>query len=182
MCRARLPFKVDPALHKERAMSTVRESQPRELLFACPFVDHTPSTACAEVTQDERELATMLIAFRPGGGVVSGEALANLLRPHHDQPISVVARWLVGRRILSIDWRGQTLIPLFQFDRHTMKPRSGVFDVIRELADAFDDWEMNLWFATPSSWLAETSPVSMLDSHPAAVLQAARTDRYVALG
>lgn len=155
---------------------------PGELLFASPFVDWPPSPVCPAPTQAEREFAAMLVAFRLGGGIVSGEGLARLLRVRHDQPVSLVARWLVGRSILSLDWRGQTWIPLFQFDRDTMKPRTCVFDIVRELAAAFDDWEMSLWFATPSTWLGDVAPLSMLDRDPRAVLRAAQADRYIALG
>lgn len=145
--------------------------------------DGVPSRLRREDDWNERELVTMLSAYRPLGGVVSGDDLAAILRDHHPQPISVVARWLVRRSILSFSWRGQTLIPLFQFERSTMCPRSDVLAIIRELQDAFNNWEVALWFATPNAWLDDsTRPVTMVGSDPQAVLRAAQADRYIVLG
>jgi hypothetical protein len=32
------------------------------------------------------------------------------------KPISLVARWIISRTVISFGWRSQTLLPLFQFD------------------------------------------------------------------
>lgn len=147
------------------------------------LLDGTPPRFMREDEWNERELVTMLTAFRPVGGVVSGDDLAAILRDHHPQPISVVARWLVRRSILSFGWRGQTLIPLFQFERASMCPRTEVLAIIRELHDAFNDWEVALWFATANAWLENSArPVTTIDSDAQAVLRAAQADRYIALG
>ena len=146
------------------------------------FLDGAPSQLVHKDDWNERELVAMLAAYRLCGGVVGGDQLAAILREHHPQPISVAARWLVRRSILSFSWRGQTLIPLFQFERTTMCARAGVVAVVRELRDAFNDWEMSLWFATPNSWLDNVCPVSVVCSEPQAVLRAAQADRYIALG
>jgi hypothetical protein len=150
---------------------------------AALFLDDTASRLLRADAWTERELVSMLTAYRPVGGVVSGDDLAAILRDHHPQPISVVARWLVRRAILSFSWRGQTLIPMFQFERSSMCPRSDVLAVIRELRDAFDDWEVALWFATPNTWLDNHArPVTLVDSDPQAVLRAAQADRYIVIG
>lgn len=146
------------------------------------FPDGAQSRHMPEGDWNERELVTMLTAYRPVGGVLSGDDLAAILRSHHPQPISVVARWLVRRSILSFGWRGQALIPLFQFERATMCPRVEALAVIRELKDAFNDWELALWFATPNAWLDNACPVTKVCSEPGAVLRVARADRYIVLG
>jgi hypothetical protein len=160
--------------------------------YALPFNEpFHPSTFVADAPQqpapwtgerEEKQFVAMLSAFRLGGGVVSGDDLSALVRSHHDQPVSIVARWLVNRSILCFDWHGQTLIPLFQFDRSTMQPLPVVLAVLRELNGTFNDWEMSLWFAQPNSWLANEPPVLALRSDPLAVLQAAQADRFIALG
>lgn len=157
-----------------------------------PRFAHTPDSLLAnrpmrslppwDRDREERQLVAMLVAFRPGGGVVSGDELAQLLRPQYDQSVSVVARWVVQRTIVSLSWRGQTLIPLFQFDRECMQLRVGLTCVVRELSDAFDDWDLGLWFTQPNCWLNDATPAEAMAGDPAMVLQAARTDRFIALG
>jgi hypothetical protein len=145
-----------------------------------PPVPGTAATSTDAI--EEQELVFMLTAYRPAGGVVGGDDLATMLRGHHTQPLSVVAGWLVRRSILSFHWRGQTLIPLFQFERSGMCPRADVIATLQELRDAFDDWEVALWFATPNAWLDYARPVVVVDRDPRSVLSAAQADRFVVLG
>lgn len=131
--------------------------------------------------QDQR-WAELLATLRQAGGVVTPDDLAALMRPHHDQPVSLIARWLKQRTVLSVGWRGQTFIPLCQFDRQTMQPREDFLRVLHELIDAFDDWELLSWLAEPNAWLGGQAPALCLDADLARVLQAARADRFIAKG
>ncbi|MFZ5548435.1 MAG: hypothetical protein ACOZJX_07050 [Pseudomonadota bacterium] len=131
--------------------------------------------------QGERS-AELLATLRQSGGVVTPDQLAGLLRPHHAQPVSAIARWLRQRTILSVGWRGQTFIPLCQFHPCTMQPREEFVGVLRELADAFDDWELVSWLAEPNDWLDGRAPASCLSSDFERVLHAARADRFIAKG
>jgi hypothetical protein len=121
-------------------------------------------------------------AFRSSGGVVSTGTLIMMLRRRSDQPISLLARWLVNRNVISFKSNGQTLLPTFQFDWLTGAVRPGVIGALAELRGAFDDDETAAWFAQPNSSLFGDSPVNLIDKDPAAVLEAARTDRFVAMG
>jgi hypothetical protein len=121
-------------------------------------------------------------AFRSSGGVVSTDVLTMMLRLRSDQPISLLARWLVNRDVISFNVNGQTLLPTFQFDWPTGTVRPGVLGALAELRDAFDDDEVAAWFAQPNSSLLGDSPVNLVDKNPAAVLEAARIDRFVAMG
>jgi hypothetical protein len=121
-------------------------------------------------------------AFRRSGGVVSTDALTMMLRRRSDQPISLLARWLVNRDVISFKSSGQTLLPTFQFDWLTGSVRPGVLGALAELRGAFDDDEIAAWFAQPNSSLFGDSPVNLIDQDPAAVLEAARIDRFVAMG
>ena len=160
-------------MHPVQTLST-RKTTP-------PGPGRLPGHARGEHVQ-ERELALMLAVLRPDGGVVSGDQLATLLRGHGEQPVSTVARWVVQRSILSLGWQGQTLIPLFQFDRVSMQPRPQVVAIIRELAGAYDDWEMALWFTRPNAWLDDEVPVKRVRTDPASVLKAAQADRFIVRG
>lgn len=126
--------------------------------------------------------AELLATLRHGGGVVTPDQLAALMRPHHDQPVSVIARWLKQRAILSVGWRGQTFIPLCQFVAHTMQPREDFRCLLQELTDAFDDWELLFWLAEPNAWLDGQAPSLCLDQDFERVLHAARADRFIAKG
>jgi hypothetical protein len=136
-------------------------------------------------TQDRLEVQQFVLmerAFRPGGGLVGGDELARLLRSRFWQPISVLARWIVGREVVSFEWQSNTMLPLFQFDLSTMTVRPRVADVLREITDVFDDWEVALWFAQPNAWLDDHAPVAVLELDSQAVLDAARADRFIARG
>lgn len=148
-------------------------------------ITHSVARASGRVPHElaqEQELALMLAAFKPDGGVVSGDQLAALLRDHGEQPMSTVARWVVRREILCLGWQGQTLIPLFQFDRVTLQPRAWVAAVIRELTGVYDDWDIGLWFARPNAWLSDETPAQWLRTDPDGVLKAAQADRFAFRG
>ncbi len=127
-------------------------------------------------------LCDMQRAFRATGGLVSGDRLADMLRSRVDQPISLLARWIVDGRVISFEARGATWLPLFQFDPDGVDVTDGVRRVLGELRGVFDNWELVQWFATPNTWLDGASPVDVIADDPQAVVQAARTDRFVAAG
>jgi len=130
----------------------------------------------------DRPIAGMLAAFAQSGGVASGDEVACLLRHGSSQPISLLARWIVARKVVSFSWRAQTLLPLFQFDFGGVAVKVCVQRVIAELAPVFDDWDMAIWFAQPNSWLAGAAPADLVARDLPAVLEAARADRFIAKG
>ena len=129
-----------------------------------------------------RRYLAILDEFEATGGVVTGDELAAWARSWADQPLSIVARWLVQREVTNFKWQGTTYIPLFQFDCQGKARRDGLQDTISQLACAFDDWEMAEWFALPNVWLGDASPASRLAHDPAGVVGAACADRFVAMG
>jgi len=124
----------------------------------------------------------VLHAFQRTGGLVSGHELTFLLRGRTSQPISMLARWIVERRVVSFEWHGETLLPMFQFDRADMSVHRDVAAILDELEGTFDDWELATWFALPNAWLKDRSPVDVLALDPNAVRHAARADRFIARG
>jgi hypothetical protein len=124
----------------------------------------------------------MIQTYQRTGGLVTCDEAAMLLGRHRDQPISVLARWIVARDVVSFAWRAETLVPLFQFEIADMTLRRGAREVMAELAGAFDDLDLAAWFASPNCWLGDVAPVVMIETNQPAVLQAARADRYLARG
>ncbi|MCX2864952.1 hypothetical protein OOZ63_24275 [Paucibacter sp. PLA-PC-4] len=120
--------------------------------------------------------------FHDTGGLVSTDELLALLRERYQQPISVLARWIVDRQVVSFEARGERWLPLFQFETGSLVVRLGVEQSIRELHDVVDEGELAEWFATSNTWLRDASPASMVSIDPAAVIDAARADRFVATG
>lgn len=130
----------------------------------------------------DEQSAFLQSAFQRSGGLASSDHMALFLRSHCDQPVSMLARWIVRRQLVGFVWRSQTLIPMFQVDLQHCSVRAGIPETIAELTDAFDDVETITWFATPNSWLSGAAPADLVASDMQAVLQAARADRFVALG
>lgn len=119
-------------------------------------------------------------SFRANGGIASADEVTAMLGKHTDQPISMLARWIVGREVLNFDWRAHKMLPLFQFELRTMTLRPSVTDVISELVPVLNDWELALWFARPNGWVHDAAPVETIDVDARAVYDAARADRYLA--
>ena len=71
---------------------------------------------------------------------------------------------------------------MFQFELRDLSVKQGPRKVLAELSPVLDGWALAAWFARPNSWLNDRSPVDTLDSNLAAVLAAARADRFVASG
>jgi hypothetical protein len=165
-------------LYRERSPSP-------EVIPACETRSrYRPGPATASSRHDEADVQHLMMVdvYRRTGGLVGGAEVALLLRPHSTQPLSLLARWIVTRRLVSYVWQSEILVPLFQFDRHDMSVRRDTSQVVDELADTFDDWELATWFAQSNSWLQGAAPVELIDVDQQAVLQAARADRFVARG
>jgi hypothetical protein len=116
------------------------------------------------------------------GGVVTGDEAATRLSRYQDQSVSVIARWIVGRKVLSFPWRSELMVPLFQFHKHDMSLRPAVAQVISELVGALNDFELAQWFARPNGWLGGAEPVIMIEANVPAVVQAARACRHLLKG
>ena len=117
--------------------------------------------------------------LRASGGLLGADDIVALLMERMDQPISRLAHWIVDREVLGFQWQGRMVLPRFQFDLSTMTPCPSVAAVLRELVPALSDWEICVWFVTPNAWLADASPFEAMASDAAAVVDAARGERYL---
>ncbi len=133
-------------------------------------------------TTEDFQYREMERAFHSTGGIVSSQEVTALLSARTSQPISLLARWIVAHDVLSFEWRSLIMLPLFQFDLHSMTVRGAVVDVIRELVPAITEWDAALWFSQPNAWLGNSAPVDTIDVDPRAVFEAARAERYLVRG
>lgn len=121
-------------------------------------------------------------AFAGTGGWVTGNELADLIlrqrldddTPLVSQPISLVARWIVSGRVITIGTPWGDMLPLFQFDLRRAEVRPGVAMVCTELQGALDDADLALWFVTPNEWLGGEVPALALRTRLPQVRRAAR--------
>lgn len=155
---------------------------PRAALhFSCPR--HGPAPAgLPAMSIEASQYIEMEASFRSRRGLASSERVTELLRRYEDQPVSRLARWIVDRDVLSVEWSSRLMLPLFQFDPASMLPRLEVREVIRELAPVLGDWSLTLWFARPHALLGGAVPVDAIDSDPEAVFDAARAERFLVRG
>ncbi len=131
---------------------------------------------------EDRQHEVMRAVFTCTGGCATEVAVARQLGRRSTRLPSTLMTWIADRTIVSFPWRSHTYVPLFQFCPDDMSPRREVTEVVRELADVFDDWEMAFWFAQSNSWLEGLAPAEIIVHDPAAVHAAARADRYIARG
>ena len=120
--------------------------------------------------------------FRSTGGAITDDELLILLSKRWEQPISVLARWIVERHVVHFRIGSQIMLPLFQFDleNHVVLPSVG--KVIAQLRDSFDDQDLAQWFAMSNCWLDEASPAETIARNFPAVLEAARADQFAVEG
>jgi hypothetical protein len=134
----------------------------------------------------DRRFVGMLRAFRSTGGLLRGDEVSELISYHRQsdasQSISRLARQIATREVVSFEWRGERWLPLFQFQLSDMSLREPVRQVAAELAPVMDGWALANWFATANAWLGQRTPVEALKDDVSSVIQAARAERYVALG
>jgi hypothetical protein len=133
---------------------------------------------------EHEQFAYMQEALRPHGGMILSEAAVEIAREFCEQPISRLARWIVDGAIVTLLWHGRTWVPMFQLQthKHDLALRIGCVRAVAELREAFDDWEIVVWFATPNGWLNDQAPVAMLNHDESRVVEAARADRFIARG
>ena len=130
----------------------------------------------------ESRTAAMVQVYERTGGLVRSEQVLFLLRRRSSQALSLLARWIVDQCVVTFEWQGDRLVPMFQFDLADMSIRPEAAAVLVELAGTFDDWELARWFAEPNAWLQGRTPADALQADSQAVLDAARADRFVARG
>ena len=147
---------------------------------------HPTAVEAPMAPQDEisarSEFAGMESAYARHGGMLRSEEVIRHMRDHWDQPISVLAKWIVARAMITIDWRYDILIPMFQLDPRSRGLRPGCREIISELKDVMDDWEIAGWFAASNPWLGGLTPVDVLASSWREAFQAARVARFIARG
>jgi hypothetical protein len=165
-------------IRRVSATSFHAEARPRAIAdLPSPVPGHAIEATWAAVQQ--RRFAALHAALARHGGCIPADAVCTLMRPHWDQPLSRVARWIAQREVACVPWRGQLWVPLFQFERPSLDVVPAAADVVCTLRGVYDDWELAEWFARPNDLLAGRCPAAHLSTAPGEVKEAARTDRFI---
>jgi len=130
----------------------------------------------------DHDFIMMHAVYRASGGIARADELAGSLEEHACGDFVGLARLIVSRQIFSFQWHDSFWVPMFQFDRRSLHVKAGPRQVLHELTTVFDGWTLATWFAQPNGWLKEHRPIDLLDSKLAAVVEAARADRFIAAG
>jgi hypothetical protein len=118
-------------------------------------------------------------SFLASGGVATAEEVSLLLRRHCEQPLSQLARWIVGRSVIHFERNGQMLLPLFQFNVDDMSLLPAVPSTLAHLDPTLDANETARWFVTPNAELDGDQPVRRMASDAESVIAAARAHQLV---
>ncbi len=138
----------------------------------------TPSAAIPLRRRDDVALIELMETYGAHGGLATTDELISLMRPHWRQPISILSKWVLGRRVVSFNWRTQLLLPMLQFEHPRMNPNQAVADCSIELGVFMDDQSFAEWFVRPCEWLGQRMPLSLLVDDPDAVIDAAGRTRF----
>ena len=142
-------------------------------LIGSPKATSAPLVPARLRRRDDAIALDLLEGYGRRGGLATGDELALRLREHWRQPISVVARWVVARKVISFGWRGQLLLPLFQFEFPRGNPHPGVVEAAMALHETMDELAVAAWFLRPQPWLGGAAPADRVVDDPRAVVEAA---------
>jgi hypothetical protein len=131
---------------------------------------------------EHRQLVEMREVYSRTGGLSGSVDVLRRMRTHYERPVSTMTTWIASAAIVAIRARWGLLVPLFQFDLTDMSPDPNVARVLREFKGVFDQWEQAYWFTRPNSWIKGAAPAEVIRNDAAAVLDAARADRFIAVG
>jgi hypothetical protein len=122
------------------------------------------------------------VAYEDAGGIARADHIGRLLADHGPGAFISMAQLLADGEVFGFKWDGSLWLPMFQFVPTDLRIKAAPRQIRAELGAEFDGWEVATWFVEANVWLGKRRPLDLLESHLAAVLQAARADRFVATG
>lgn len=127
--------------------------------------------------RDDLAVTALINSYGERGGLASPEEIIIQMRPYWRQPVSILSKWIVSRKVVSFSWRTRMLLPIFQFECARITPNQAIADCSLELGDLMDDEGFASWFVHPCDCLAHRMPVDMIFDEPDAVVDAAGRTR-----
>jgi hypothetical protein len=141
---------------------------------------HTLPHTAAQCHPNDQFIA-LLDAYRDNGGLARANEVLVMLKNSDATNAESLANWIVKGKVICFEWQSKLWLPLFQFKPLDMTPLPGLDQVMAELCSTYNAWQTANWFAQPNAWLANDAPAARLLSDLPAVLQAARSERFIAV-
>ena len=127
-----------------------------------------------------RDFEAMLAAYLWSGGIARHQEITARLEEVGNGGASNLDKLVASHAVFAFDWCGSMWVPMFQFKQPEMYVKPQARKVLAELAGMFDGWSLAVWYLQQNSWLEDRRPIDALDKYPAAVVLAARGDRFIA--
>ena len=131
---------------------------------------------------DSNAFRALLSAYRSSGGTARGDGLSQMLQQHRHEGYVDLARLLVSGGAFGFQWRGILWIPMFQFNATDLSIRSELRLILDRSGGVSDGWQIARWFAAQNARLDGRRPADVFDTDLLSVLDAARSDRFIAAG
>ncbi|MEO8298319.1 MAG: hypothetical protein ABI574_10990 [Burkholderiales bacterium] len=128
----------------------------------------------------DRAFMALQAAYRGMGGIARARDLARQLHERQHSDVVSLTRLILAGEVFSFGWLDTFWVPMFQFDPTDLSRRPDVGQVLAELVAEFDGWRLAGRFVRPNGRLNDGRPIDLLEADLAAVLGAARRDRFVA--
>ena len=173
-------------LHKttrSHQWSSIQTSRPHSSNPRLGRFDEEPFDYRFAQAPNERLFIALCDAYSDWGSIAWGEDLSRLMEDFSPELSGTkLACLLAADEIFHLQWRGSVWIPMAQFHLDDLSIDLGVQSVRRELGDHLDGWEMASWFVCGNDLLEGRRPLDVLARELPNVLQAARADRFAAVG
>lgn len=112
-------------------------------------------------------------------GALTSEQVAELLGYRASNVRAAASRLASRGAVFAVDVGGKRLFPGFQFSPETQTVKPAVGEVLAALPESLreTEWQLALWWVTPSPALDWERPVDLLDTHPERLVLAAEVER-----
>ena len=112
-------------------------------------------------------------------GALTSEQVADLLGYRASNVRAAASRLASRGAVFAVEVGGKRLFPGFQFSPETQTVKPAVGEVLAALPTSLreTEWQLALWWVTPSPTLDWERPVDLLDAHPERLVAAAEVER-----
>ncbi len=128
----------------------------------------------------DSEFLDLLALYRPYGSLLPLEQVRCLTYVSH--PGYTLSEHVLRGDVLTVLWRRNQWVPVFQFLSPRWAPCTRVMAVIRELKAVMSPIDIAYWFCKPCPAISDVTPLQLLEDKPEEALALARALRHFELG
>lgn len=173
MSRAAQARKLDVEAMEKEAMEIASERYLRQMnRMIEAMLPDVRIPLPAEVLQARRNAEARYELLQEFGGLTSAQ-VGEFAGTKSANRAALAHRWKSDGRIFSVNYKGVTYFPGFQFDAEG-QPLPIIAEIIKILGAIRPGWGLALWFTGADGWLGGKRPVDLLMKKPKKVLEAAQ--------